>query len=88
MKEVLIVIVGILIVIFIIVYVASEANYEGWMECYNRMREIDDSYIEFANAYLSGLEKQVKNYEEYTKQLTEHIDILEREIAELRGEDS
>lgn len=77
MREVLIVIAGILMVIFIMVYVASEAHFKGWMECYERMMEIDDSYIKSVDAYISGMEKQLKTYEEYTKQLTEHIEILE-----------
>ena len=116
MIEVLMVIAGVLMVIFVMVYVASEAHFKGWMECYERMREIDDSYIKSVDAYISGMEKQLKTYEEYTKQLTEHIEILEdnheclrldirdaiaeeerlndyidhleRELAELRGEEN
>ncbi len=64
-------------VVFIMVYVASEAHFKGWNECFERMREIDDAYIESANACISGMEKQIKNYEEYNKQLLEHIEILE-----------
>lgn len=86
MREVLIVIAGILMLIFIMVYVASEAHFKGWMECYEKMREIDDSYAKSIRAYVSAMEKQIENYEEYNKQLLAHIDHLERGIAELRGE--
>ena len=71
------VLVGIFIMLMILDYIISEARLKGWNECYKRMREIDDPYIESVNAYISGMEKQIKNYEEYTKQLREHIEILE-----------
>lgn len=88
MREFLIVMTGILMLILIMFYVASEAHFKGWMECYERMKEIDDSYVKSINDYVYGMEKQIKNYEEYTKQLREHIDHLERELAELRGEEN